>query len=71
MTAVSPLSPRCWHLPSPGGSADFPLDCTPPPPLVSGDQYDDTAYVRGGVQSKGKSADPPGLGRCQQRGDNG
>ena len=33
MTAVSPLAPRCWYLPSPGGMEDFPSD--PPPTLSS------------------------------------
>ena len=28
---VSPLVPRCWHLPSPGGLADFPSYFPPPP----------------------------------------
>ena len=30
--AVSPLSSRCWHLPSTGGLAYFLLDSHPPPP---------------------------------------
>ena len=32
MKAVYPLKPRCWHLPSLGGSAYFHLACLPPPP---------------------------------------
>ena len=33
-TAVSPLAPRCWHLPSPGESEDFNLARPPPPPTT-------------------------------------
>ena len=33
MTAVYPLSPHCWHIPSPGGLEDFPFTC--PAPLSS------------------------------------
>ena len=32
ITAVFPLSPRCWHLTSPGESEYFTLDRSPPPP---------------------------------------
>ena len=40
-------------------------------PLVSGDGYGATVDGGGGVRAKGKSADPPRLGRFQQSGDKG
>ena len=40
-----------------------------PPPLVSEDGSSDTVGCGGGGQLKGKSTNPPGLGRYQQRGD--
>ena len=35
MIAVSPLTPRCWHLPSTGGSANFTLARPPHPPSAA------------------------------------
>ena len=47
MTAVSPLLPRWWHLTSPGGVADSPLDCRPLPlSTVSPDLPPETRWQR-------------------------
>ena len=47
MTAVSPLSPHCWHFPSLGGSADFTLARrTLPPSRVALAPYPETREWR-------------------------
>ena len=46
-TAVSPLSLRCWNLPTWGGSADFPLTPPlPPPSTVAPSLYTETTGRR-------------------------
>ena len=69
MTAVSPLSPSCWHLPSPGGGADFPCIV-----ILLCHLYQDTdmAILLMAEEKEDPNENPPTpleLGRYQQCGD--